>query len=68
MRVVFNSSGPGNHFTNLVNEVVVAENSRLDFYSIQNDNGNRYQFAANDVYFPGVGENCTNRRRFVTKR
>jgi hypothetical protein len=31
-------------------------------------NGNRYQFAANDVYFPGPGQNCTNRRRFVTKR
>ncbi|HSN69200.1 MAG TPA: hypothetical protein VLV48_08145 [Thermoanaerobaculia bacterium] len=29
--------------------------------------GNRYQFAATDVYFPGPGQNCTNRRRF-TKR
>ncbi len=30
--------------------------------------GNRYQFAASDVYFPGPGQNCTNRRRTVTKR
>lgn len=46
----FNSSGPGNHFTNLVNEVVVDENSRLDFYSIQNDKGNRYQTTLTEVY------------------
>jgi Fe-S cluster assembly protein SufD len=46
----FNSSGPGNHFTNLVNEVVVAENSRLDFYSIQNDKGNRYQYTHTEIY------------------
>ncbi|MEX2234388.1 MAG: Fe-S cluster assembly protein SufD, partial [Cyclobacteriaceae bacterium] len=45
----FNSSGPGNHFTNLVNEVVVAENSRLDFYSIQNDKGNRYQYTHTEI-------------------
>ncbi len=29
--------------------------------------GNRYQFAASDVYFPGPGANCTNRRRTVTR-
>lgn len=46
----FNSSGPGNHFTNLVSEVVVDENSRLDFYSIQNDKGNRYQTTLTEVY------------------
>lgn len=46
----FNSSGPGNHFTNLVNEVVVAENSRLDYYNIQNDKGNRYQFTQTEIY------------------
>jgi hypothetical protein len=28
-------------------------------------NGNRYQFAATDVFFPGPGQNCTNRRRLV---
>ena len=46
----FNSSGPGNHFTNLVNEVVVAENALFDFYSIQNDKGNRYQFTRTEIY------------------
>lgn len=46
----FNSSGPGNHFTNLVSEVVIDENSRLDFYSIQNDKGNRYQTTLTEVY------------------
>ncbi|MEX1240024.1 MAG: Fe-S cluster assembly protein SufD [Cyclobacteriaceae bacterium] len=46
----FNSSGPGNHFTNLVNEIVVGENARLDFYNIQNDKGNRYQFSQTEVY------------------
>lgn len=46
----FNSSGPGNHFTNLVNEIVVSENARLDYYSIQNDKGNRYQFSQTEVF------------------
>lgn len=46
----FNSAGPGNHFTNLVNEISVGENSRLDFYSIQNDKGNRYQFSQTEIY------------------
>lgn len=46
----FNSSGPGNHFTNLVSEIVVDENSRLDFYTIQNDKGNRYQFTQTEIY------------------
>lgn len=46
----FNSAGPGSHFTNLVSEIVVAENSCLDFYSIQNDKGNRYQFSQTEIY------------------
>lgn len=46
----FNSAGPGNHFTNLVNEVVVAENARLEYYTIQNDKGNRYQFSQTEIY------------------
>lgn len=46
----FNSSGGGNHFTNLVTEVVVAENARLNFYSIQNDKGNRYQYTNTEIY------------------
>src|SRR5690606_15720165 len=32
----FNSVGGGNHFTNLVNEVVVNENAALEYYVIQN--------------------------------
>lgn len=46
----FNSSGPGNHFTNVVSEIVVGENARLDFYSIHNDRGNRYQFSHTEIY------------------
>ncbi len=46
----FNSSGAGNHFTNLVSEIVVAENAGLDFYSIHNDKGNRFQFTQTDIY------------------
>jgi Fe-S cluster assembly protein SufD len=46
----FNSSGTGNHFTNLVSEVVVSENGGLEFYSIQNDNGNRYQVTRTEIY------------------
>lgn len=46
----FNSSGAGNHFTNLVNEIVVSENAKLDYYSIQNDRGNRYQFTQTEIY------------------
>lgn len=38
----FGSSGDANHFTNLVTEIVVAENAGIDFYSVQNDNHNRY--------------------------
>jgi Fe-S cluster assembly protein SufD len=46
----FNSSGPGNHFTNLVNEMVVDENARLEYYSIQNDRGSRYHFSHTEIY------------------
>jgi Fe-S cluster assembly protein SufD len=46
----FNSSGGGNHFTNLVNEVVVGENARMDYYCIQNDKGSRYQFSHTEIY------------------
>lgn len=45
----FNSTGTENHFTNLVNEVVVGENARLDYYCIQNDQGNRYQFSHTEI-------------------
>ena len=46
----FNSSGPGNHFTNLVNEVVVNDNAKLEYYNIQNDKGNRFQYAQSEIY------------------
>lgn len=46
----FNSAGAGNHFTNLVNEAVVGENAKLEFYSIQNDKGNRYHFSQTEIY------------------
>lgn len=40
----FDSVGKSNHFSNLVTEVVAAENSEVNFYSIQNDEGNRFQY------------------------
>lgn len=46
----FNSAGSENHFTNLVTEVMVAENALLNFYSIQNDIGNRYQYTNTEIY------------------
>ena len=46
----FDSAGNANHFTNYVNEIVICENAGLEFYSIQNDNGNRYQFNLTQVY------------------
>ena len=35
--------GKTNHFSNIVTEVVVSDNAEANFYSIQNDAGNRYQ-------------------------
>lgn len=46
----FNSTGTGNHFTNLVNEIVVSENATVNYYNIQNDNGNRYHFGHTEIY------------------
>ena len=40
----FDSKGTANHFTNSVTEGVVSENAELNFYSIQNDAGNHYQY------------------------
>ena len=40
----FDSTGDSNHFSNHVTEAVVLENAELNFYSIQNDTGNRYQY------------------------
>ncbi len=40
----FDSVGNHNHFSNIVTEAVALENSELNFHSIQNDSGNRYQY------------------------
>lgn len=45
----FDSRGNGNHFSNMVTEVVVNENANLDLYSIQNDSGNRYQYGLTQI-------------------
>lgn len=46
----FNSRGTANHFTNLVNEVVVMENAQFEYYCIQHDSENRYQFSQTEIY------------------
>jgi Fe-S cluster assembly protein SufD len=46
----FDSIGSANHFTNYANEISVCENAGLNFYSIQNDEGNRYQFNLTQIY------------------
>lgn len=46
----FNSAGPGNHFTNLINEIVVNEHAKLEYYCIQNDKGNRFQYSQTEIY------------------
>jgi Fe-S cluster assembly protein SufD len=40
----FDSVAAANHFTNYANEIVICDNAQLNFYSIQNDAGNRYQY------------------------
>ena len=46
----YDSRGNGNHFSNIVTEGVVADNAELNFYSIQNDSGNRYQYNLTQFY------------------
>lgn len=46
----FNSTGARNHFTNLVNEVAVDEHGHLEYYTFQNDKGNRYQYTHTEVH------------------
>ncbi len=45
----FDSTGSAN-FSNTVTEAVVAENAGFNLYSIQNDNGPRYQFGLTQIY------------------
>jgi Fe-S cluster assembly protein SufD len=40
----FDSIGTNPNFSNLVTEIIVAENAGLNFYNVQADHGNRYQF------------------------
>ncbi len=46
----FDSVGPGNHFTNLVNEVAVEEHGRMEYYTFQNDKGNRFQYTHTEIH------------------
>ncbi|HZB13332.1 MAG TPA: SufD family Fe-S cluster assembly protein, partial [Chryseolinea sp.] len=46
----FDSVGKGNHFSSIVTEAVVNENAEVNFYSIQNDPGNRYQYNLTQFY------------------
>ena len=46
----FDSVGTANHFTNLVTEIVVNENAKLNLYSIQDDKGNRFQYSLTEIY------------------
>ena len=46
----FDSHDGANHFLNIVTEAAVDENAGLNFYSIQNDEGNRYQYGLTQIY------------------
>ncbi len=46
----FDSIGTHPNFSNQVTEVVVSENAGLNFYSIQADHGNRYQFGQTTIW------------------
>jgi Fe-S cluster assembly protein SufD len=45
----FDSIGSNPNFSNIVTEAIVAENASLNFYSIQADHGNRYQFGQTTI-------------------
>jgi Fe-S cluster assembly protein SufD len=46
----FDSIGSNPNFSNQVTEGVVSENAGLNFYSIQADHGNRYQFGQTTIW------------------
>jgi Fe-S cluster assembly protein SufD len=46
----FDSIGSNPNFSNVVTEAVVHENAGLNFYSIQADHGNRYQFGQTTIW------------------
>lgn len=45
----FDSIGTHANFSNLVTEVIVSENAGLNFYHVQADHGNRYQFTQTTI-------------------
>lgn len=49
----FDSHDGANHFLNMVTEVFVDENAGFNLYSIQNDEGNRYQYELTQIYQRG---------------
>ncbi|MEJ1241543.1 Fe-S cluster assembly protein SufD [Chryseolinea sp. T2] len=46
----YGSSGKAGHFSNHVTEAVVLANGGLDLYTLQNDNGQRYQYAFTRIH------------------
>jgi Fe-S cluster assembly protein SufD len=46
----FDSIGANPNFSNIITEATVAENAGLNFYSIQADHGNRYQFGQTTIW------------------
>jgi Fe-S cluster assembly protein SufD len=46
----YDSVGKTNHFSNTVTEAVVSENAEVNFYSLQNDLGNGYQYSLTQFY------------------
>lgn len=46
----FDSAGTAPHFSNTVSEIVIDENAGVDLYSIQNDQGNRYQYGLTRIH------------------
>lgn len=44
------TTGAANGFSNHITEAVVAENAGLNYYQVQNDEGNRYHFGYTQVY------------------
>lgn len=46
----YDSVGTGNHFSTTLTEAEVAENAGFNLYTIQNDAGNRYQWAGTNIH------------------
>lgn len=59
----YDSTGKANHFSNIVTESIVSDNAEVNFYSIQNDYGNRYQY--NQTYFHQFNNSRVNTFSFI---